>query len=136
MKRLGRTLPIIAAALLTLKGLTAMAAPPARTNTGGGQAAPGAPDRQALVHEILDLWGNAPNPVDSENRALYGNLRAALKLATVEQLLNAQEARTFEDVRAALPKGAKSRTVVVRSRRTDITPEVFGYSSATSFTHR
>ena len=110
MKRLGRTLPFLVAALLTFQGLAAMAAQPATTSTGGGQPAATTPNRDSLVREILGLWENAPNPVDSENRLLHGDLRAALKLATVDQLVDARQARTYEDLVAALPKRAQGQT--------------------------
>ncbi len=126
MKQLGRTSPFIVAALLTLQGLTAMAAQPAKTNNGSAQAAVAAPDRQALVREILDLWANAPNPMVSENKRLYGDLRAALKLATLEQLLEARQGRTYDDVWAALPKGATSESRIVPLAQGQRVPEVIG----------
>lgn len=131
MKRLGRTPSLVVAALLTVQGFTAMAAQPMRTATGGPQAALATPDRRALVSAILDLWGNAPNPVDSENRAPYGDLRAALKLATVDQLLEARQGRTYEDVWAALPKGTRSQaSVVPLAAGRAITPLVLGSTTA------
>jgi hypothetical protein len=71
------------------------------------QAGPQPVDRKAIVQEILGLWENAPNPVNAQNEAQYGDLRAALKTATMEQLLDARRARTFDDVWAAMPKGGR-----------------------------
>lgn len=131
MKRPGRTLLIIAAALLTLQGLTVMAGPPLRLATSGGREALATPDRQVLVREILDLWETAPNPVVAENRTLYGDLRSALKLATVEQLREARQGRTYEDVWAALPKGAATSTAVVAlAAGQGITPQLIGDATA------
>ena len=93
--------------LLVVLSPAAMAAQPA-TSTSTGTAIAGAPDRQALVGEILGLWGSAPNPVNSRNEARYPDLHAALNAATVEQLVDGQRARTLDDLWAALPKDARS----------------------------
>jgi hypothetical protein len=130
MKRLGRTLPFLVAALLTFQGLTAMAAQPTAVSTGGGPAVSAATDRQALVREILGLWESAPDPVVGDNATLHGDLRAALKGATVNQLLDARQARTYEDVWAALPKDAgKPGTAVPLAAGRTITPLVLGDST-------
>jgi hypothetical protein len=126
MKRIGLNHFLVAAVLLAMQGLTATAAQPA-VNAGGGPAVSAAPDRQALVKEILRQWESAPNPVNARNEAQYPDLRAALKAATTEHLLDAQKARTIDDLWAALPKGARSplSAVPLAEGRT-ITPLVLG----------
>jgi len=124
MKHLTKSLLIVGVALLTLQGAIATAIQPDST---GRPAASTAPDRQALVKEILGLWESAPNPVNARNEAQYPDLRAALKVATVDQLLDAQNARTLDDLWAVLPKGARGRsTVVPLAAGRAITPLVLG----------
>jgi hypothetical protein len=113
VERLARTILVTIAAFLVLQGLAAMAAQPAMNNDGGRQAASVSLDRPALVREILSLWEGAPNPVNTQNEALHGDLRAALAAATPEQLLDAKKARTLDDLWAALPNGAQSQTKIV-----------------------
>ncbi len=112
MKRAGVDLLLTVAVLLAIQSLTAVAAQPTAVNTGGAPVVSAAPDRQALVAEILGLWVSAPNPVNARNEAQYPDLRAALNAATTEQLLDAQKARTLDDLWAALPRGASGPAVV------------------------
>jgi hypothetical protein len=111
MRNPARRLLIAAAATLTFAGTVATAVQPA-ASTDAGPAALATPDRQALVSEILGLWGSAPNPVNARNEALHPDLRAALKAATTEQLLDAQKARTLDELWGALPKSASSPAAV------------------------
>jgi len=130
MRWLGRTLLLTVAVFLATQGLTAMAAHPAAVSTDGVPAISAATDRQGLVKEILGLWESAPDPVVGENATLHGDLRAALKGATVNQLLEARQARTYEDVWAALPTGTRSPiTVVPLAAGRTITPLVLGDAS-------
>ncbi len=94
---------------LTVLGLSFLlmavsAAADGRRETPGSQSL----DRGAITQEILGLWGSAPNPVVGENLVRYGDIHAALKAATMDQLLEARAARTYEDFWTALSKGARS----------------------------
>ncbi len=123
MRRSGSALLVALSALLTLPGGSVTAAQPAATGLPGA-AATATPDHRALVREIYGLWENAPNPVNARNEALYGDLREALKTATLGQLLGARQARTYEDVWAALPGSARNSLSVVPLSGLSVTPLV------------
>ena len=96
-------LMILGFSFLLMAGSAAAVSPRDRETLG-----PQPPDRNAIIQEILGLWENAPNPVNAQNEAQFGDLRAALKALTMEQLLDARRARTLDDFWAAMPKGGRS----------------------------
>lgn len=114
-------LRICMVATLAFSAFSGSAAQPATTNTGPTLRAQ-AVDRNSVAREILDAWGDYLIPVDAENNSPYGpfDLRRALRRATPEQLLDARNAKTFDDVVAALPRttggGVVPRALAVGER--------------------
>ena len=64
-------------------------------------------DRSAVATQILDDWAGFPVPVDAQNNTPWGpvDLTGWVRVATVEQLLAARMATTFDGVVTALRPG-------------------------------
>jgi hypothetical protein len=126
-RRIGSALRICAAAVLVFSAFSGSAAQPASTTTGPAVAV----DRHAVVMEILNSWSDYRIPVDSENNSPYGpyDLRLALKNATLEQLQDARNAKTFDDLVAALPRNAGSGVTLRALAAGERIPQVIGSTS-------
>jgi hypothetical protein len=98
---------ICAVATLVFSAYSGWGAQPTSTSTGPAALAQ-AVDRNSVVKEILNVWGDYQIPVNAENNTPYGpfDLGSALKRATAEQLLDAGKAKTFDDLVAALPRSS------------------------------
>jgi hypothetical protein len=109
VSRIGSALRIVAVATLVFSAFSGLGAQPTST----GPALPEAVDHDSASNAILTAWGDYQIPVDAENNTPYGpfDLRRALKRATPEQLLDARNAKTFDDVVAALPRTTASGVV-------------------------
>lgn len=120
-------LRICAVATLVFSGYSGWGAQPTTTRTG--LTAPvQAVDRSSVTAEILNAWNDYKIPVDSENQTPYGpfDLRRSLKMATPEQLLDARNAKTFDDVVAALPRNTGGGVVSRAFARGEAIPLVLG----------
>lgn len=98
----------------SLACLVAVSLPAGAAQPDNPQAAT-AVDRGALAAEVLETWADFRIPVDANNSTPWGNvdLRAWVKVATVEQLLAARLATTFDGVVTALRSGASKFTGAV-----------------------
>src|SRR5664279_4413698 len=107
MRLIRSALRICALAPLVLSTFRGSAAQPVTMDTGSAVPVRAqALDRTAVVAEIMTAWNDYRIPVNENNETPYGpfDLRAALKYATPEQLLDARRARTFDDLVQALPR--------------------------------
>ena len=115
MRFIRSALRICALAPLVLSTFRGSAAQPVTMDTGSAVPVRAqALDRTAAVAEILTAWNDYRIPVNEKNETPYGpfDLRAALKYATPEQLVDARRARTFEDLVQALPRTVEEARVI------------------------
>lgn len=121
--RVKKTMTVCGLVCLMAASASALAAAP-----DSPQAA-SAVDRNAVAAQILGDWAGFPVPVDTQNNTPWGPIDLAgwVKTATVEQLLAASTATTFDGVVSALRSAvAKSPGAVVLAAGQPISASALG----------